>query len=273
MIDYIRQINESYDYIRKQTDFVPEIAIIMGTGLGKLGNSINVSKAIDYSEIPNFPVSTVESHQGRLLLGEYQNKRVIAMQGRFHYYEGYSMNDITLPVRVMNKMGANTLILSNACGSMNTNIRNRSIMLIEDHINLLGTNPLIGLNHKELGDRFVDMSSPYSERLIRLVESIAVKFNILIYNGVYAAMSGPSLETKAEYKMLNLIGADVVGMSTVPEVIVANQLKMEVLAISIVTDECYPETLKPVNIEEIIENATATEPKLNFLITELLKRI
>jgi len=273
MIDYVQKINESLEFIRFQTDFEPEVAIIMGTGLGKLGDNIKIIKAIDYTEIPNFPVSTVESHQGRLLLGEYQNKKVVAMQGRFHYYEGYSMNEITLPVRVMNKMGANTLIITNACGSMNTNIRNRSILLIEDHINLLGTNPLIGLNHKELGERFVDMSSPYSERLIKLVESIGIKINIQIYKGVYAALSGPTLETKAEYKMLKLIGADVVGMSTVPEVIVANQLKMEVLAISIVTDECYPETLKPININEIIENATSTESKLNLLISELFKRI
>lgn len=273
MIDYIEQINRSYEFIRNQIDFEPEIAIIMGTGLGKLGVHINIVKAIDYCEIPYFPVSTVESHQGRLLIGEYQNKKVVTMQGRFHYYEGYSMNEITLPIRVMNKMGAHTLIVTNACGSMNTNIRNRSILLIDDHINLLGTNPLIGLNHKELGERFVDMSCPYSERLIKTIEKIANELSIKIYKGVYAAMSGPSLETKAEYKMLRLIGADVVGMSTVPEVIVANQLKMEVLAISIVTDECYPETLKPVNIDEIIENATATEPKLDLLISELLRRI
>lgn len=268
-----KTVKESFDYIKSQIDFAPKIAIILGTGLGSLADKIEVKYTIDYNDIPNFPTSTVETHSGKLLFGFMSGRKVVAMQGRFHFYEGYSMKQITLPVRVMAMLGAKILIISNACGSMNPLIPKKSVVAINDHINLLPGNPLIGVNDEKLGPRFVDMSEPYSKRLINLADEVALEKNIKLHHGIYVAMSGPNLETKAEYRFLRTIGADVVGMSTVPEDIVARQMNMEVLGLSIVTDECYPEALKQVKIEEIIANATETEVKLTSIIEGVINRL
>ncbi len=268
-----QKIDEAISFIREKTNTTPQIGIILGTGLGGLVNDIEIETIVNYDEIPNFPLSTVESHSGKLIFGTLSGKSVVAMQGRFHYYEGYSMQDITLPVRVMKYLGADTLIISNACGSLNPYIKISSLMVIDDHINLLGDNPLIGEHNPEFGPRFVDMSEPYSRDLIKIAEDIALKNNIKLYKGVYSAMSGPSLETRAEYRMLRLLGADVIGMSTIPECIVANQMGMKTLGFSIITDECYPDALKPVSLDEIIAAANKTEPQLTLLIKELLKAI
>ncbi len=273
MDNVYEQLNQAVEYIKSKVEFDPEVAVILGTGLGKLAENISIKYSLDYLDIPNFPVSTVETHEGKLLFGEMNGKKVVAMQGRFHYYEGYTMKQITLPVRVMAKLGAKVLIISNACGSMNPLIRKKGIMVINDHINLLPDNPLIGVSDERLGPRFTDMSEPYSQRLIKLTDEVAIGNSIKIHHGVYVAMSGPSLETRAEYRFLRIIGADVVGMSTVPETIVANQMGMEVLGLSIVTDECYPESLKPVEIEEIIANAAAAEGDLTKIIQGVIERL
>ena len=273
MDNVYEQVSQAVDYIKSKVDFKPEIAVILGTGLGKLADKISIRFSLDYGDIPNFPVSTVETHEGKLLFGEMNGKNVVAMQGRSHFYEGYTMRQITLPVRVMAMLGAKILIISNACGSMNPLIRKKSITVINDHINLLPDNPLIGVNDDRLGPRFVDMSEPYSQRLIKLTDEVALQNAIKVHHGVYVAMSGPSLETRAEYRFLRRIGADVVGMSTVPESIVANQMGMEVLGLSIVTDECYPEALKPVKIEEIIANAAEAETGLTTIIQGVIERL
>ncbi len=267
------KVIQSVDFIKTHVNFEPKIAIILGTGLGRLADELEVKYSVDYRDIPNFPLSTVETHTGKLLFGYMSGREIVAMQGRFHYYEGYSMSEITLPIRVMAMLGAKTLIISNACGSMNPLIRKKSIVAINDHINLLPGNPLIGVNDEKLGPRFVDMSEPYSQRMINLADVVALDNNIKLHHGIYVAMSGPSLETKAEYRFLRAIGADVVGMSTVPENIVARQMNMEVLGFSIVTDECYPEALKPVKIEEIIANASETEIVLTKLIKKIIERL
>jgi len=266
-------VKESFDYIKSKINFSPKIAIILGTGLGSLAEDIEIKDSIKYTDIPNFPTSTVETHSGKLLFGYMSGREVVAMQGRFHFYEGYSMEQITLPVRVMAMLGAKVLIISNACGSMNPLIPKKSVVAINDHINLLPGSPLIGVNDERLGPRFVDMSEPYSKRLINLADEVALEKNIKLHHGVYVAMSGPNLETKAEYRFLRTIGADVVGMSTVPEDIVARQMNMEVLGLSIVTDECYPEALKPVKIEEIIANASESEVKLTSIIKGIIDRL
>ncbi len=271
MQELLKRVNEAHDYLVQAGDFKPETGIILGTGLEDLAQHIEIKKSVEYSDIPHFPLSTVEFHSGRLLFGKLSGKEIVAMQGRFHFYEGYSMKEITFPLRVMKLLGVKNLIISNACGSMNPDIPKGSLMLIDDHINLLGTNPLIGVNHPMFGKRFPDMSEPYSKKLMKLAEQIAKKNGIKLNKGVYAAMSGPSLETRAEYRFLRLIGADVVGMSTVPEAIVAVQSGMEVLGISIITDNCDPDNLKPVTIDEILEAAAKAEPKLTVLICELLK--
>lgn len=250
-MNLIEKINEAYNHIKSETDLTPEIGIILGTGLGGLVEHIQVDKTLNYSDIPHFPLSTVESHRGRLIFGNISGKEIVAMQGRMHYYEGYSLQEATFPIYVMKKLGIKTLFISNACGTVNPNIPLKSLMIVTDHINLLGDNPLIGQNYNELGPRFPDMSEPYSRRLINLAEEIALEEKIKVYKGVYAAMTGPNLETKAEYRMLQILGADVVGMSTVPECIVGNYLGLEVFGISIITDECYPDNLKPVSLEEI----------------------
>ncbi len=273
MSDLTSKINETVEVIKKFTKEEYPVGIILGTGLGGLVNEIDIKHQIEYQDLPHFPLSTVESHQGKLIFGTINGKNVVAMQGRFHYYEGYSMKQITYPVRVMKILGVNTLLVSNACGGMNPVYRRGDIMLMVDHINLLGDNPLIGKNEDEFGPRFPDMSEPYSKELIKLAEEVALENKIKVQNGVYAAVAGPNLETKAEYRFLRAIGADVVGMSTIPENIVANHMGMKVLGISIVTDECFPDSLKPVNVEEIIATAMKAEPQMTLIMKEVIKRI
>lgn len=254
----------------------PAIGIILGTGLGGLVREIKNQIVLEYDTIPHFPVSTVESHHGRLIFGTLGNKEVVAMQGRFHYYEGYSLQQVTFPVRVMSKkagLGVQTLLISNAAGGMNPHFRKGDLMMITDHINLIGDNPLIGPNDNELGPRFPDMSEPYSRRLMGLADEAALELKIRTQRGVFVAVQGPNLETRAEYRFLRGIGADAVGMSTVPENIVAIHMGMEVFGMSIITDECFPDSLKPVTVEEVIEVAAKAEPKLTKLMKELVQRL
>lgn len=265
--------DEALEYIRQQTDLRPSYLIILGTGLGHLADEIEIEHTIPYGDIPHFPLSTVESHEGRLLFGELGGKQVVAMQGRFHYYEGYSMQQIAFPVRVLRANGCDTLMVSNACGGMNPNYCRGDIMLINDHINMLGDNPLIGPNDEELGVRFPDMSDPYTGRLREIAERVALDRGIRMHQGVYLALSGPMLETRAEYRHLRMIGADVVGMSTVPEVIAAVHMGMEVLGISVITDECFPDALKPVVMEEVLEAAGMAEPKMTQIIIGVLEKL
>ena len=273
MSKLIPNINETLEVIRKHTKEKYPIGIILGTGLGGLVKEIDVKHQINYEDLPHFPISTVESHHGKLIFGAINGKNVVAMQGRFHYYEGYTMQQITYPVRVMKFLGVETLLVSNACGGMNPQYRRGDVMIMVDHINMLGDNPLIGKNEDELGPRFPDMSEPYSYELIELAEKIAVENKIKVQKGVYVAVPGPNLETRAEYRFLRATGADVVGMSTIPENIVANHMEMKVLGISIVTDECFPDSLKPVNVEEIIATAMQAEPKMTLIMKELIKRL
>lgn len=264
---------EALHYIQSKTDMRPNYMLILGTGLGQLADEMDIETEIPYDSIPNFPVSTVESHAGKLLFGTLGGKQVVAMQGRFHYYEGYTMQQIVFPVRVLKANGADTLIVSNACGGMNPNHCRGDIMLIRDHINLLGDNPLIGPNDDELGPRFPDMSEPYTERLLDIARTAALEQQIPMHQGVYAALSGPMMETKAEYRFLRLIGADVVGMSTVPEVLSAVHMGMEVLGISVITDECFPDALEPVQIEDVLEAAGTAEPKMTRVIIRVLEKL
>lgn len=273
MENLLDKIQETLQVIRKVTNDNYPIGIILGTGLGGLVKEINVEHEIDYAELPHFPLSTVESHHGKLIFGSINGKKVVAMQGRFHYYEGYTMQQITYPVRVMKYLGVKTLLVSNACGGMNPLYRKGDVMLMFDHINLIGDNPLIGKNYDELGPRFPDMSEPYSLELIKIAEDAALENRIRVQKGVYVAVAGPNLETKAEYRFLRATGADVVGMSTIPENIVANHMGMKVLGISIVTDECFPDALKPVNVEEIIATAMEAEPKMTLIMKEVINRL
>lgn len=273
MTDLKKDIENAVKSIKEKSNIEPVIGIILGTGLGKLVNEINIECEIPYEDIPGFPLSTVEFHAGKLILGELGGKKVVAMQGRFHRYEGYNMQQITFPVRVLKSLGADTLIISNACGGINSNFAAGDIMAITDHINLLGDNPLIGANDNSIGPRFPDMIEPYSNDLLKLVQDVADLEGIKIQKGVYASMSGPCLETRAEYKMLRTIGADAIGMSTVPEVIVGVHMNMKILALSVITDSCIPEELKPINIKEIIATANKTEPYLTKLITKVIERI
>lgn len=265
--------DEALTFIKEHTDFRPDYLIILGTGLGQLADEIDVLDSISYADIPHFPVSTVESHAGRLLFGTLGGKNVVAMQGRFHYYEGYTMQQIAFPLRVLKALGAGTLLVSNACGGLNTNFRRGDIMLINDHINMLGDNPLIGPNDDDLGPRFPDMSQPYTESLLDLAETVALEKGIKMHEGVYLALSGPTLETKAEYRYLGLIGADVVGMSTVPEVITAVHMGMDVMGISVITDECFPDALEAVDIEDVLEAAEMAQPKMTQVIIGVLERL
>ena len=269
----LEMVNETLSVIRKKTNKNYEIGIILGTGLGGLVNEISIEHEIDYSDLPHFPLSTVESHNGKLIFGKINGKDIVAMQGRFHYYEGYSMQQITYPVRVMKFLGVGTLLVSNACGGMNPIYLRGDVMLMLDHINLLGDNPLIGKNEDELGPRFPDMSEPYNYELIKLAEEVALQNKIKVQKGVYVAVPGPNLETRAEYRFLRAIGADVVGMSTIPENIVANHMGMKVLGISVVTDECFPDSLKPAKVEEIIATAMAAEPKMTLIMKEVIKKL
>ncbi len=262
------------EYIkRKIGDFEPEIGIILGTGLGGLVDDIDVAHKLMYSNIPNFPISTLEFHSGRLIFGTLSGKRVVAMQGRLHYYEGYDMKQITFPVRVMKMLGISKLIVSNASGALNTEFRKGDLMVIEDHINLQTDNPLRGRNQESLGPRFPDMSEPYNKQMIATAIEIAKKNNIICHTGVYVAVNGPNLETRAEYRFLRTIGGDAVGMSTVPEVIVANHMGLPVFAISVLTDEGFPDSLTAVSLEEIIKTATEAEPKMTSILKELLLQL
>ncbi len=273
MSELINKINETLNVIHSKTKDNYPVGIILGTGLGGLIKEIEIEHEIDYSELPHFPLSTVESHHGKLIFGKLGGKKIVAMQGRFHYYEGYSMQQITYPVRVMKFLGVKTLLVSNACGGMNPLFRRGDIMIMVDHINLLGDNPLIGKNEDELGPRFPDMSEAYNHELIELAEKVALENKIKVQKGVYVAVPGPNLETKAEYRFLRNIGADVVGMSTIPENIVANHMGMKVLGLSIITDECFPDSLKPVDVKEIIASAMATEPKMTLIMKEVVSKL
>ncbi len=268
-----QRIHESVAYIRSQTAQQPLVGIILGTGLAKLADEVKVESIIEYDEIPHMPRSTVETHHGRLIFGYLAEKPVMVMQGRFHYYEGYSMQQITHGVRIMKAMGVNTLVVSNACGALNPAYRRSDLMLISDHINLLGDNPLIGENDDSLGPRFPDMSDPYTSSLRELAQRCAQELQIPLQQGVYVAVAGPNLETRAEYRFLRGIGADVVGMSTIPEVIVAVHSSMRVLGFSVITDECFPDTLQAVSLDEILEAAAIAEPKMTALIAEIIRRL
>ena len=266
-------IARAVDAVRARGALVPEVAVILGTGLGGLVQAMEVETAVEYASIPGFPLSTVESHSGRLLLGSLGGRRVVAMQGRFHRYEGYSLQQVTFPVRVLRALGAHTLVVSNACGGMHPLWAPGDLMLIADHINLLGDNPLIGPHDDALGARFPDMSAPYDAALRALARGVAAEQGITLREGTYVAVQGPNLETRAEYRMLRALGADVVGMSTVPEVIVAVQAGMRVLGCSIITDQCLPDALEAASLERILAVAGAAEPRLTALVRGVLERL
>ncbi|MFC6268703.1 purine-nucleoside phosphorylase [Frigoriflavimonas asaccharolytica] len=265
------KLQTTADFLIKKGFDKPEIGIVLGTGLGQLVNHIKIEVEIDYQDIPNFPVSTVEFHSGKLIFGTLENKKVVVLQGRFHLYEGYSLQEVTFPIWVLNALGIKKLFISNAAGAINLNFKKGDLMLIEDHINLQGGSPLGFANVSDFGERFTDMCEPYDLELRNSAIEIAKNQNITLQKGVYAAVFGPQLETKAEYRYIKIIGADAVGMSTVPEVIVANHLKLPVFAVSVLTDECDPDDLKPVNIPEIIAIAGEAEPKMITLFKELIK--
>jgi purine-nucleoside phosphorylase len=267
----LENIQNTTNYIKNRIgDFEPAVGIILGTGLGGLVKEIEVEKQLMYGNIPDFPISTVEFHSGKLIFGTLAGVKVVAMQGRLHYYEGYNMQQITFPVRVMKMLGIKTLLVSNASGSLNPAFKKGDLMVIEDHINLQPENPLVGRNEDELGPRFPDMSEAYNRALVNKALDIAKANNIVCHKGVYVAVTGPNLETKAEYKYLRIIGGDAVGMSTVPEVIVANHMGLPVFAISVLTDEGFPEVLDPVSIEDILAIAHEAEPKMTLILKELI---
>ena len=269
----LETVNAAAEVVRARFSAVPDVAIVLGTGLGGLAREIDVAATVEYADIPGFPLSTVESHAGRLLCGSLGGRTVVAMQGRFHRYEGYSLQQVTYPIRVLRALGAETLVVSNACGGMREEWAPGDLMLISDHINLIGDNPLVGENDDRLGVRFPDMSAPYDAALRALARDVAREQGTDLREGVYVAVTGPNLETRAEYRMLRTIGADVVGMSTVPEVIVAVQGGMRVLGLSIITDQCIPETLVPAELETIIATAGRAEPRLTALVRGVLERL
>ena len=268
-----KQLNESVAYLKEKGFDNPEIGIVLGTGLGKLADEIENPIEAHYNHIPFFPLATVEFHAGKLIFGSFEGKKVVVMQGRFHLYEGYDFTDITYPIWVMHQLGIQKLFISNAAGAINLDYKKGDIMLIEDHINLQGGSPLAFKNVAEFGHRFADMSEPYDIEMRKKIEKIAKNENISLQKGVYASVVGPQLETKAEYRMLKILGADAVGMSTVPEVIVANHLDLPIVAISVLSDECNPDQLKPVDIQDIINVASATEPKMVKLFRELIRSL
>ncbi|MFZ9760949.1 MAG: purine-nucleoside phosphorylase [Candidatus Kapaibacteriota bacterium] len=270
---YEQCIQEAHSHIAAMLGEQPTIAIVLGTGLGKVAQSIKPIKEIPYADIPHFPLSTVESHSGVLIYGTLAGKTVLAMKGRFHYYEGYDMKEITFPIRVFKSLGIDTLFVSNACGALNPEFKASDIMIIDDHINLIGDNPLIGPNLNSFGPRFPDMSRPYDAALTELVIQKAEALEIPVHKGVYVAVSGPNLETRAEYKFLRIIGGDVVGMSTVPEVIVARHMGMRVAGFSIITDEGYHEDLGVVSLEDVIKAAEKAEPALAMLIESVVEAL
>lgn len=266
MLDLHDKIEDARQAIRKHWDRTPKVAIVLGTGLGGLVGDIDVEATIEYGEIPHFPKSTATSHRGRLVCGLMSGVPVVAMEGRFHYYEGYPLKQITLPVRVFKSLGAELLVLSNACGGLNPYFSSGDIMVIEDQINLIGDNPLIGINDDRLGPRFPDMCEPYDQQWVDRTIAIARRNNIEAHKGVFVAVAGPNLETRAEYRFLRTIGADVVGMSTVPETIVAVHCGLKVVGLSVITDMCLPDALHPANVEEIIRVANEAEPKLRQIV-------
>ncbi|MCW5518662.1 purine-nucleoside phosphorylase [Aureitalea sp. L0-47] len=269
----IHQIEEAVDFLRGRGFGTPEVGIILGTGLGKILESVEVEAEMSYNHIPYFPTATVEFHTGKLIYGSLSGKKVVLMQGRFHVYEGYSLQDVTFPVRVMHKLGVKRLLVSNASGALDPDFRKGEIMLIDDHINLQGGSPLAFKGVEKMGERFVDMSEPYDREMNDLIEKIASEKNITLHKGVYAAVVGPQLETRAEYRYLKIIGADAIGMSTIPEVIVCNHLGLRVSAISVLTDECDPDHLQKVNIQEILAMAAKAEPDMIAIFTELIEKL
>ncbi len=269
----IKFIEESTEYLKNKGFDNPEVGIILGTGLGQLINEIEILAEASYNHIPNFPTATVEFHKGKLIYGNLGGKKVVVMQGRFHVYEGYTLQDVTFPVRIMQKLGIKTLLVSNAAGAVNLDFKKGELMLIDDHINLQGSSPLAFKGVEKLGDRFTDMSAPYDADINSKIETIAQENDIKLHKGVYASVVGPQLETRAEYRMLKVIGADAVGMSTVPEIIVANHLRLKAAAVSVLTDECDPDHLEPVNIEEIIAMAAKAEPNMITIFKELIKSL
>lgn len=273
MEDQYNKVLEAVQFLRDRLLTEPKVGIILGTGLGRLAESIEAEVKVPYQEIPFFPVSTVESHQGQLIYGTLEGKKVVAMQGRFHYYEGYSAAEITFPVRVMKFLGIENLLISNAAGTVNPYFKKGSLMLIDDHINMIPDNPLRGINDERFGPRFPDMSQPYSKKLNNMLKEIASDLSINLHEGVYTPVAGPNLETRAEYRYLRKIGSDAVGMSTAPEVIVANHMGLPCCAISVLTDECDPDNLKPVSIAEILEIAAEAEKDLTKIYLELVRRI
>jgi purine-nucleoside phosphorylase len=268
-----KYIRESVEFLKQRGFETPEIGIILGTGLGQILDKIEIRSEVSYNHIPNFPTATVEFHKGKLIYGTLGGKKVVVMQGRFHLYEGYTLRDVTFPVRVMHMLGISKLLVSNASGAINLSFKKGEIMLIDDHINLQGGSPLAFKGVEKLGERFVDMSAPYDPEMNLIIEEIAKKNQINLHKGVYASVVGPQLETRAEYRYLKIIGADAVGMSTVPEVIVANHLGLKVSALSILTDECDPDDLKPVDISDIIAMAEKAEPDLITLFTKLIEKL
>lgn len=267
----LEKVKESVTFLKSKGFENPELGIILGTGLGELVNHIETLQVIPYELIPNFPISTVEFHHGQLIYGMLEGKKVLAMKGRFHYYEGYSMAEVVFPVRVMQQLGIQQLLISNAGGAMNLNWKKGELMLLEDHINLQPDNPLRGKEAAAFGPIFTDLSAPYDQKMNNLFQTVAKRQKIKLNEGVYVAVAGPNLETRAEYRFLRNIGADVVGMSTVPEVIAANQMNLPVSAISVITDECDPDNLHPVDISEIIAVAKEAEKDLIVLIKEMMK--
>lgn len=271
--EYRSQIHAAIASIQSKTRLVPRVGIILGTGLGGLVDDLDIEITIPYHDIPHFPLSTVETHDGKLHFGTLENVPVVVMQGRFHYYEGYTMKQVTFPVRVMKLLGADTLIISNAAGGMNPNYRKTDLMMISDHINLIGDNPLIGPNDDDFGPRFPDMSEPYSHELMDIARTVAIEHRIRLQEGVFVAVAGPNLETRAEYRFLRGIGADAVGMSSVPENIAAIHMGMKVLGFSIITDECFPDALEPVDVPAIIAAANEAEPKLRKMVKGVLANL
>jgi purine-nucleoside phosphorylase len=268
-----KQLDESTAHLREKGFDAPEIGIVLGTGLGKLADAIEDPVTAHYHHIPFFPLATVEFHSGKLLFGTLEGKKVVVMQGRFHLYEGYDFLDITYPIRVMHQLGIKKLFISNASGAINLDFGIGNLMLIEDHINLQGGSPLAFRNVTQFGTRFTDMAEPYNPKMRKILVDIAEKEDIILHKGVYASVVGPQLETKAEYRMLKMLGADAVGMSTVPEVIVANHLKLPVVAVSVLTDKCDPDNLQPVDIQDILSVAEKAEPKMVKLFRELIKAL
>jgi purine-nucleoside phosphorylase len=268
-----KKAKEAVQYIRKHTKIRPRIGIILGTGLGKLVNAIKIEKILHYSDIPHFPAATVESHKGRLILGRLRNKKIIAMHGRYHYYEGYCAKEMTLPIVVMKFLGIKHVIISNASGGLNPDFTPGDIMLITDHINLIPDNPLRGKNNPKLGPRFPDLYNCYNPRLLKIAEEVALKHKLYIKKGVYVAVPGPNLETRAEYRFLRTIGADAVGMSTVPEVLMAHYLKLRVLGLSVITDMGIADNLKPASLLKILKAATRAEPKLTKIVCGVAEQI